>query len=266
VKVDPTACSTSRSSAFTNTSASFSTSCTPSRSIRHKAQPSRAFVPRVKIFPARRGELSSGQADHQARERRRQYRERGRGHSWPAESGVPAQLQCQPREHDIPAADLSEQISTAAWRPRHRNINRSQRRLTIARWTRECGNQGARGRRQYFHLRPDGGRGGREPRAGIDAAKPSRQAAPARGLAGRGDGSVLAGRPQPLRPTVDTLTITITSSSRGFHSYWDAQEAVDAAGAIRSLRAPSPQHARVAWFSSDRTIREYAEDIWKVPV
>jgi hypothetical protein len=24
--------------------------------------------------------------------------------------------------------------------------------------------------------------------------------------------------------------------------------------------------ARMAWFSSDRTIREYAEDVWKVPV
>ena len=24
--------------------------------------------------------------------------------------------------------------------------------------------------------------------------------------------------------------------------------------------------ARMAWFSSDRTIREYAEDIWTVPV
>jgi starch phosphorylase len=24
--------------------------------------------------------------------------------------------------------------------------------------------------------------------------------------------------------------------------------------------------ARMAWFSSDRTIREYAEDIWHVPV
>jgi len=24
--------------------------------------------------------------------------------------------------------------------------------------------------------------------------------------------------------------------------------------------------ARMAWFSSDRTIREYAEDIWNVPV
>jgi starch phosphorylase len=24
--------------------------------------------------------------------------------------------------------------------------------------------------------------------------------------------------------------------------------------------------ARTAWFSSDRTVREYAEDVWKVPV
>nr|AIA88105.1 phosphorylase [uncultured Sphingobium sp.] len=52
-----------------------------------------------------------------------------------------------------------------------------------------------------------------------------------------------------------------------FDSYADAQRRVDAtwrdqaawnAMAIRNT-------ARMGWFSSDRTIREYAHDIWKVP-
>ncbi|MFZ6761491.1 glycogen/starch/alpha-glucan phosphorylase [Pseudoroseomonas sp. WGS1072] len=55
--------------------------------------------------------------------------------------------------------------------------------------------------------------------------------------------------------------------SADFDAYHAAQRAVD-------LRWSQPRHwwrssilntARVAWFSSDRTIREYAEDIWNVP-
>ena len=52
-----------------------------------------------------------------------------------------------------------------------------------------------------------------------------------------------------------------------FDAYWKAQREVD-----RLWRSPSDwwrksilNTARMAWFSSDRTIREYAEDIWKVP-
>ena len=52
-----------------------------------------------------------------------------------------------------------------------------------------------------------------------------------------------------------------------FDAYWDAQERVE-----RLWRKPSHwwkasmlNTARVGWFSSDRTIREYAQDIWKVP-
>jgi len=56
--------------------------------------------------------------------------------------------------------------------------------------------------------------------------------------------------------------------SADFDAYYDAQRAVDArwrAGAAWT-RASILNVARMAWFSSDRTIREYAEDIWHVPV
>jgi starch phosphorylase len=68
---------------------------------------------------------------------------------------------------------------------------------------------------------------------------------------------------------VDTLTyydhFLIT---KDFDSYWDAQRAVDARWRDQKAwrRACILNTARMAWFSSDRTIREYAEDIWKVDV
>ena len=53
-----------------------------------------------------------------------------------------------------------------------------------------------------------------------------------------------------------------------FDAYWDAQRAVD-----RLWHSPEEwwrkailNTARMSWFSSDRTIREYATDIWNVPV
>ena len=56
--------------------------------------------------------------------------------------------------------------------------------------------------------------------------------------------------------------------SADFDSYYDAQRGVDTrwkAGSAWS-RAAILNTARMGWFSSDRTIREYAEDIWHVPV
>ena len=56
--------------------------------------------------------------------------------------------------------------------------------------------------------------------------------------------------------------------SADFDSYYDAQRGIDTrwkAGSAWS-RAAILNTARMGWFSSDRTIREYAEDIWHVPV
>ncbi len=68
---------------------------------------------------------------------------------------------------------------------------------------------------------------------------------------------------------IDTLTyydhFLIT---KDFDGYCDAQRKVDARWRDQKAwrRACILNTARVAWFSSDRTIREYAEDIWKVEV
>jgi len=52
-----------------------------------------------------------------------------------------------------------------------------------------------------------------------------------------------------------------------FASYWDAQRRVDDMwrDRVRWRRTAMLNTARMGWFSSDRTIREYAEEIWKVP-
>jgi len=71
----------------------------------------------------------------------------------------------------------------------------------------------------------------------------------------------------------DSLVGAVTSDdpfmvAADFESYWAAQRQVDALWQNPSAwwRASVLNTARVGWFSSDRTIREYADDIWQVPV
>jgi starch phosphorylase len=56
--------------------------------------------------------------------------------------------------------------------------------------------------------------------------------------------------------------------SADFDSYYQTQRHIDARWQVVPAwtRASILNVARMAWFSSDRTIREYAEDIWNVPV
>src|SRR5437763_645166 len=56
--------------------------------------------------------------------------------------------------------------------------------------------------------------------------------------------------------------------SADFDTYYDAQRGIDARWQVVPAwtRASILNVARMPWFSSDRTIREYAQDIWNVPV
>ncbi len=56
--------------------------------------------------------------------------------------------------------------------------------------------------------------------------------------------------------------------SADFDTYYDAQRGIDARWQVVPAwtRASILNVARMPWFSSDRTIREYAGDIWNVPV
>jgi starch phosphorylase len=53
-----------------------------------------------------------------------------------------------------------------------------------------------------------------------------------------------------------------------FEAYWQAQQSIDALWQSPPdwWRIAILNTARTSWFSSDRTIREYAEDIWNVAV
>jgi glycogen phosphorylase len=56
--------------------------------------------------------------------------------------------------------------------------------------------------------------------------------------------------------------------SADFDSYYEAQRGIDARWRVAPAwtRASILNVARMAWFSSDRTITEYADEIWRVPV
>ena len=84
-----------------------------------------------------------------------------------------------------------------------------------------------------------------------------------------GSGVFSPGEPDRYKPLVDALThhdyFMVTAD---FESYYATQRAVfrkwrDKAGWRRSAALNT---AHMGWFSSDRTISEYAEDIWNVPV
>jgi len=53
-----------------------------------------------------------------------------------------------------------------------------------------------------------------------------------------------------------------------FEAYWQAQRAVERLWHDPHgwWRASIRNTARMSWFSSDRAIREYADEIWRVPV
>ena len=74
------------------------------------------------------------------------------------------------------------------------------------------------------------------------------------------------GRFEPIAHALRHLDHYMVSAD--FDSYYAAQRGIDARWQTVPAwtRASILNVARMAWFSSDRTIREYADDIWNVPV
>jgi starch phosphorylase len=74
--------------------------------------------------------------------------------------------------------------------------------------------------------------------------------------------------PELFRPIVDKLMAHDKFMvAADFEAYWLAQRAIDDLWRNPTAwwRASILNTARTSWFSSDRVIREYAEDIWRVP-
>jgi starch phosphorylase len=75
--------------------------------------------------------------------------------------------------------------------------------------------------------------------------------------------------PDRFKPLVDALRhhdyFLVTSD---FDAYWDAQRKVDDLWNNKPAwwTSSAINTANMGWFSSDRTISEYARDIWNVPV
>jgi len=99
----------------------------------------------------------------------------------------------------------------------------------------------------------------------VIAASPRLQAV----LASLEDDTFSPDDPGRYRPLADALRgadeFLVTAD---FEAYWAAQRGVDAwrRDGTAWWRASILNTARTAWFSSDRTIREYADEIWRVPV
>ena len=91
----------------------------------------------------------------------------------------------------------------------------------------------------------------------------------ARVLEALASGMFCPDEPQRFRPLVDVvLGPDPFMVAADFDSYWETQREVDARWRDRRAwwRSSLLNTARMAWFSSDRTIGEYAAEIWNVPV
>jgi len=172
-------------------------------------------------------------------------------------------------ERIIPAADLSEQISTAGMEASGTGNMKLALNGALTIGTLDGANVEIR-----QHVGPDNififGLNAEEVaarrRAGHDAhAAVARAPRLARVLELIGSGAFSPGDPRRFRPLVDDLLagdpFMVTAD---FAAYWEAQRQVDAAFQARDewLRRAVINTARMGWFSSDRTIRGYARDIW----
>ena len=173
----------------------------------------------------------------------------------------------------IPAADLSEQISTAGLEASGTGnmklaLNGAITIGTLDGANVEISERVGRDNIAIFGLTtPEVAatrRAGPHAQAAI-AASPRLQAV----LASLDDGTFSPDEPARYRPLADALRgadeFLVTAD---FEAYWAAQRGIDGWRRDETAwwRASILNTARTAWFSSDRTIREYAHEIWRVPV
>jgi starch phosphorylase len=173
----------------------------------------------------------------------------------------------------IPAADLSEQISTAGLEASGTGnmklaLNGALTIGTLDGANIEISENVERANIFIFGMKADQVAARRQSRfTGAEAAADSPRLA--RVLEALGSGLFSRDEPGRFQPLVDVvLGHDVFMVAADFESYWQTQREVDARWRDRRAwwRSSILNTARMAWFSSDRTISEYAQEIWNVPV
>jgi starch phosphorylase len=239
-----------------------------------KAEPRRDWQPRVKIFAGKaaasyaRAKLIIKLANDVARVVNDDRDVRGR-----LKVAFLPNYNVSLAEAIIPAADLSEQISTAGMEASGTGnmklaLNGALTIGTLDGANIEICERVGHDNIVIFGLRADeveawGRKGAHAP---VTIATTPRLAAALESLE---DGAFSPDEPDRFRPLIQELThrdrFMVTAD---FDAYWEAQRHVDLMWSDPKAwwRMSILNTARIGWFSSDRTIREYAGDIWGVPV
>ncbi|QFR32990.1 glycogen/starch/alpha-glucan phosphorylase [Ancylobacter sp. TS-1] len=173
----------------------------------------------------------------------------------------------------IPAADLSEQISTAGMEASGTGNMKMALNGALTIGTLDGANVEIKdhvGDDNIFIFGLTAEEVEERRRNGIDEAGAIRNSAHlGEVLDAVGSGVFSPDEPDRFKPLVDALRhhdfFLVTPD---FDAYWDAQRAVDARWNDRAAwwTSSALNTANMGWFSSDRTITEYATDIWNVPV
>ena len=174
-------------------------------------------------------------------------------------------------ERIIPAADLSEQISTAGMEASGTGNMKLALNGALTIGTLDGANVEIRERVGYdnifiFGLTADEVE---EKRRARSSGRAMLDVSPmlADVIDGIESGMFSPGEPDRFRELVDAmLDYDHFMVAADFDAYWAAQRAVDALWKRPDAwwRASILNTARMGWFSSDRTIREYARDIWGI--
>jgi starch phosphorylase len=172
----------------------------------------------------------------------------------------------------IPAADLSEQISTAGMEASGTGNMKLALNGALTIGTLDGANVEIRervGAENFFLFGLTADEVAERRGQGLDA-RDAIAASPAlqRVLHAIGSGAFSAGEPDRYRPLVDALAERDPFMvAVDFDGYCRQQAAVDALwrDPARWWRAAVMNTAGVGWFSSDRTVAEYAAEIWRVP-
>src|SRR5579859_2175628 len=173
----------------------------------------------------------------------------------------------------IPAADLSEQISTAGMEASGTGNMKLALNGAVTIGTLDGANIEIRDHVGAENIAIFGMEAGDvmiRRKQGLDASDVIRKSPQlARAINAIGSGEFSAGEPSRFESIAHALRyLDHYMVSADFSSYYETQRGIDARWQVMPAwtRASILNVARMPWFSSDRTIREYAEDIWNVPV